>query len=169
VSIGARVLEAEWILDKNEEIIGRKFNKLELLELSVVAIPADSKALITAVKSGKVACTDLEACLEKTFDAPLDFLESHHVESNTHSVPPYEETDMGMDTGKIALLEQRVADLELLLKTAQAKSAEEGAAMAGTMEKLLGPMLDKLGVKGTGDLQSRVLSMIESMTQKATR
>jgi len=169
VSIGARVLEAEWILDKNEEIIGRKFNKLELLELSVVAIPADSKALITAVKSGRVACTDLEACLEKTFDAPLDFLESHHVESNTHSVPPYEETDMGMDTGKIALLEQRVADLELLLKTAQAKSAEEGAAMAGTMEKLLGPMLDKLGVKGTGDLQSRVLSMIESMTQKATR
>jgi hypothetical protein len=166
VSIGARVLEAEWILDEDEEIIGRKFNKLELLELSVVPIPADSKALITAVKSGQVSCSDLEACLEKSFDAPLDLQVENTVQSNTDGGSPYEEF---IEMEKLAALEKRIADLELLFKTAQAASVEASATMNATMEKLLGPLLEKMGVTGTGDMQSKVLSMIESMTHRAVR
>lgn len=166
VSIGARVLEAEWILDKDEEIIGRKFNKLELLELSVVPIPADSKALITAVKSGAITCEDMEECLAKTFDAPLDLPVENAVQSNTDGVSPYEEF---IEMEKLAALEARMTKLETLIETSQAASVAASATMNATMEKLLGPLLEKMGVKGTGDMQSRVLAMLESMTHKAVR
>jgi len=164
VSIGARVIDAEWIVNDTEEIVGRKFNQLELLEVSIVPIPADSKALITAVKSGAMKCEDLEACLEKTFDAPLDFSEANHVESNTESDSPYEEF---IDMEKAVALEKRVTDLEAQIQTL-IKSAPDAQKLQELVEPILASVLEKMGVKGTGDMQSKVLALIETMTHKVS-
>jgi len=164
VSIGARVLDAEWILDDDEEIIGRKFNKLELLELSVVPIPADSKALITAVKSGAITCEDMEECLAKTFDAPLDLPVENAVQSNTDGVSPYEEF---IEMEKLAALEKRITDLEATI-AAMVKASADAHSMQSAMEPILAGLLSKMGVKGEGDVQSRVLSLLETMTHKVS-
>lgn len=163
VSIGARVLEAEWIVNDDEEIIGRKFNKLELLELSVVPIPADSKALITAVKSGSITCEDMEECLAKTFDAPLDFSEGNHVQSNTES----SSTEEIEDVEKLTALEKRIADLEATLVAMSAANAD-AQKMKDLVEPIMQGLLTKMGIAPGGDMQSKVLAMIESMTAKVS-
>jgi HK97 family phage prohead protease len=164
VSIGARVLEAEWLVNEQDEIVGRQFSKLELLELSVVPIPADSKALITAVKSGAISCEDMEECLAKSFDAPLDFTPVSPVESNTDRVTT-EDTDME----KLAALEQRVLELETTLAQA-AKTGEQANKTVSTIEPIVAMLMKKLGVAtdGTPDMQSKLMSLIETMTHKVS-
>lgn len=161
VSIGARVLEAEWIVNEDEEIIGRKFNRLELLELSVVPIPADSKALITAVKSGAITCEDMEDCLAKTFDAPLDFSRENRVESNTEG----SSTEEIEDVEKLAALEKRITELEATLVAMSAASTDV-QHMQASMEPIMEGLLTKMGVATGGNMQAKVLSLIESMTNK---
>lgn len=161
VSIGARVLEAEWIVNEDEEIIGRKFNRLELLELSVVPIPADSKALITAVKSGAITCEDMEDCLAKTFDAPLDFSRENRVESNTEG----SSTEEIEDVEKLAALEKRITELEATLVAMSAASTDV-QHMQASMEPVMEGLLTKMGVATGGNMQAKVLSLIESMTSK---
>ena len=161
VSIGARVLEAEWIVNEDEEIIGRKFNRLELLELSVVPIPADSKALITAVKSGAITCEDMEDCLAKTFDAPLDFSRENRVESNTEG----SSTEEIEDVEKLAALEKRITELEATLVAMSAASTDV-QHMQASMEPIMEGLLTKMGVATGGNMQAKVLSLIESMTSK---
>jgi HK97 family phage prohead protease len=165
VSIGARVLEAEWLLNQDEEIIGRKFNKLELLELSVVPIPADSKALITAVKSGAISCEDMEECLAKSFDAPLDFPELNPVQSDTESGSTEEIVDME----KLAMLEQRLTELETKLATIL-MSSEAAQKSAASIEPVVSMLMGKLGVTtdGTPDVQSKLMALIETMGRKVS-
>lgn len=130
VSIGARVKEAEWIKDKEGRVIGRKFTSLELLEVSIVPIPADSKALITAVKSGTASIEVVEECLSKSFEDTLDLIEQNPVDITTYSgsntsdsVPPASEpTDQEEDMSKyeeqLQGLNDRITAIEGLLKAA---------------------------------------------------
>lgn len=177
VSIGARVLDAEWMFDDDDNIIGRKFNKLELLELSIVAIPADSKALITAVKSGAISCTDMELCLEKSFEASLDSTNDFSVESTTDSSSTEE-----IDMEKLAALEKRIAELEAQLAKANA-SGEQSQKLASSIESVLGTLLAKMnpgktedrtsavgaaeGAAGV-DIMKSVTALLETMTNKVS-
>ena len=161
VSIGARVLDAEWIVDDNEEIIGRKFNKLELLELSIVPIPADSKALITAVKSGAISCEDMEECLAKSFDAPLDFPTQNPVESTT-----VEENTVDI------YLEARIKSLEEKLSSLSTQS-DDAKKLASSVESVMQLLISKMGTVTTqpisGQPMNQVVELLESISRKVQR
>lgn len=176
VSIGARILEAEWIKDDNERIIGRQYNQLELLEVSVVTVPADSKALITAVKSGLVSESDFDECITKSLDAALDNGEENHVQDNTVRSQPEDEAVM---KEQLAAVEKRLEALEAVLK-AQGESAAK--SMEG-LNTLFQGLSAQIATKGTpdlkdvstvigglpgpaGDMAKQVLSMIEGMTKR---
>lgn len=165
VSIGARILEAEYITDKQDHIIGREFTSLELLEVSVVAIPADSKALITAVKSGAVTELEFEEYLEKTFDAPLDSDKGNAVSIDTEVVAEVEDETVNKEIAdKIAGLETRLASLEGMLT----KSAEATGEAKSMLDTMLVPLFQKMvgGDKAPALDMSQMLSMVESMTKK---
>lgn len=165
VSIGARILEAEWIKDKQDNIIGREFTALELLEVSVVAIPADSKALITAVKSGAVTELEFEEYLEKTFDAPLDSDKVNAVSIDTESVTDVEDDAVNKEVAeKIAGLETRLASLEGMLT----KAAEANGEAKSMLDTMLAPLFHKLmGSDKTAKLDmSQVMAMVETMSKK---
>ena len=189
VSIGARVKEAEWIKDEDGHIVGRKFTSLELLELSIVPIPADSKALITAVKSGKVSCDEFEECFTKTLEAPLDLLEENQVQVNTDGVttegevqhgalPKEEEEEM---KEQIAALEARIAELEKMLK-ANAESAESVKKTTDAITTLFGSVLSQMQTKQVpntkeivdalpegspvADMTKKMFAMLDQMTNK---
>jgi len=161
VSIGARVKEAEWIKDDDGHIVGRKFTSLELLELSIVPIPADSKALVTAVKAGKVTCEDFEDCVAKTFEAPLDLLEENHVQVNTdgvttdleHGVTDDATEDEAHMNEVTKALEARIAELEKKL-TEQAMSAEHVKKTTDAVNTLFGAVMNQMEKKQTPDTQA---------------
>jgi len=151
VSIGARVKEAEWITDTDGRVIGRKFISLELLEVSIVPIPADSKALITAVKSGAASIEDVEECISKTFEAPLDLFTQNPVDITTYSLSitsgstplgsetTEEEEDMSKFEDQLKALTDRVTAIEELAKTSaqvQGQATKSLEALNGLMSNL---------------------------------
>lgn len=165
VSIGARILEAQWLKDKQDNIIGREFMALELLEVSVVAIPADSKALITAVKSGAVTESEFEEYLEKTFDAPLDSDKGNAVSIDTEVEPDLEDDAVNKEVAeKITGLETRLASLEGMLT----KSAEASGEAKSMLDTMLVPLFQKMvgGDKGVKLDMSQMLAMVEGMSKK---
>ncbi len=138
VSIGAQVLAAEWLKDSQDNIIGRKYTALDLLEVSVVPIPADSKALITAVKSGAVACEEFEECLAKSFEAPLDFTEENAVDLSLRSFPEVvtpttEPTEEEVDKEIQKAFEDRIAALEAQLQAPSESSTKLASALQGVL------------------------------------
>ncbi len=178
VSIGARVKAAEWIKDDEGNIVGRKFTSLELLELSVVPIPADSKALVTAVKSGSLSETEFEECITKTLEAPLDLPSENPVQvKSDDEVSPEEEALM---KEQIAALEKRIADLETLIKT-QSEQAGEAKKSLDAVQTLFGNVLTQMGSRKTpdvaaltqgipdspaGDIMKKAFAMLEGMQGK---
>lgn len=179
VSIGARVLEAEYLKDDDERIIGRQYNSLELLEVSVVAIPADSKALITAVKSGAISDGEFEECIAKSLDAPLDMPTENPVQPNTVGSSPEEDEAM---KEQISALEKRLAAIEELIKAqtaaaeVQNKSLESLSTMFETLKSQMAgkqaPDLNAIGktlgsMPGPGgDLAKQMLGMLDQMMKK---
>jgi len=136
VSIGARVLEAEWIRDDEERIVGRQYNSLELLEVSVVAIPADSKALVTAVKSGSVSEDEIAEVMAKSFDLPLDNDMENHVEPNTEGSSPVSEGDDPLMKERLAELEKRLEAIEGLIKASHEAQSTQKTALDGVVEAM---------------------------------
>lgn len=136
VSIGARVLEAEWIRDDDERIVGRQYNSLELLEVSVVAIPADSKALVTAVKSGSVSEEEIAEVMAKSFDLPLDNDMENHVEPNTEGSSPVPDEEDTLMKERIAELEKRLMAIEALIKASHEVQATQKSALDGVVEAM---------------------------------
>lgn len=135
VSIGAQVLEAEWMFDKEtEEIIGRKFTALNLLELSIVPIPADSRALIQAYDAKKITAAEMAETLEKSFDAPLDLEAINRVQVEISTVRSFSEEEMPID---LSPLETRLSALETALKAGNEASIGQNAKV---MEALTGIM-----------------------------
>jgi HK97 family phage prohead protease len=180
VSIGARVLEAEYIRDEDNRIIGRMYKKLELLEVSVVAIPADSKALITAVKSGTVTEAEFEEYMSKSFEASLDMPTGNQVEVNTVGSST-EEDETAMKT-EIAELTKRIETLETLLKAqseGSAKSLEGIQAMFTSLQtqmtsKSVPNVAEVAAAAGqipgqAGEIAKQVFSMLEAMTKKVSK
>jgi HK97 family phage prohead protease len=180
VSIGARVIEADWIRDDDERIIGRKYNKLELLEVSVVAIPADSKALITAVKSGAVTEAEFEEYMSKSFEATLDMPTENQVQVNTVGSSPEEDEDAMKE--EIAALTKRIEALETLLK-AQSAASETAAKSMESIQGMFTTLQTQMQTKSApnvseiaaaanqipgpaGDIAKQVFSMLEAMTKK---
>jgi HK97 family phage prohead protease len=153
VSIGARVKEAEWMKDDEGNIVGRKFTSLELLELSVVPIPADSKALVTAVKSGNVSCEEFEECFTKTLEAPLDLPSENPVQVKTDEGALKSVEEESLMKEQIEQLEKRIAELEALVKT----GAEQGAdakKMIDAMQMLFGNVMTQMAAKKVPDVAS---------------
>lgn len=185
VSIGARVLEAEYLRDDDERVIGRQYNELELLEVSVVAIPADSKALITAVKSGAVSEAEFEEYLAKSLDAPLDTPTENHVEQDTVGSSPEDESvtkDQLALKDQLDAQEKRLAAIENLIKLHAAanetstKSVEAiNGVIASLTEQLAAKQAPDLAALGNtlgsmpgpgGDLAKQMLGMIDQMMKK---
>jgi HK97 family phage prohead protease len=179
VSIGARVLEAEYLRDDDERIIGRLYKKLELLEVSVVAIPADSKALITAVKSGAVSEAEFEEYMSKSFEATLDMPTENNVQVNTVGSSP-EEDEAAMKE-EIAALAKRIEALETLLKAqttvseTAAKSMEAIQGMVTTLQAQMtksSPNVSEIAAQAAnipgpaGDIAKQVFGLLEQMTKK---
>jgi len=171
VSIGARVKDAEWIKDNEGNIVGRKFNVLELLELSVVPIPADSKALVIAVKSGKVSCDEFEECITKTLEAPLDLLDENQVQLSTstdgETTQSSDASEKGPNSEEDALmkeqiekLEARIAELEKLLK-GQSEAAEQTKKTADAIQTLFGAVLSQMATKKVPDTQAIIDALPE--------
>lgn len=75
VSVGFRAIESESV-DKSDTFGGRKFTKQELMEISLVNVPALPQATITAVKAMNLK-SDI---IRKAFN-----LEEEVVEENSHS------------------------------------------------------------------------------------
>jgi len=161
VSIGARVKEAEWITDAaTGDIIGRRFLALDLLEVSIVPIPADSKALITAVKSGAVSSEDMEECLAKSFDTPLDFSEGNPVSIDTSS-DSLDEEETEVTKAELDNLNTRIAGLEDLVKSLTPGSeAVTLSARIGAIESLI-----QAGQKHATDSQSRIMESLDSVVK----
>lgn len=180
VSIGARVKEAEWIKDEEGQIVGRKFTSLELLELSVVPIPADSKALVTAVKSGSVSCEEFEECFTKTLEAPLDLPSENPVQIKTDEGESASAEEEALMKEQITQLEKRIADLEGLVKASTEQGAE-AKKMIDAVQVLFGNVMTQMATKqkpdvaaltnglpsGPGaDVIKQAFSMLESMQGK---
>jgi HK97 family phage prohead protease len=151
VSIGARVKEAEWLKDDEGNIVGRKFTSLELLELSVVPIPADSKALVTAVKSGKVTCDEFEECFTKTLEAPLDFPTENPVLIKTEEDAPMSLEEEALMKEQLAQLEKRISDLEALIKSTVDHGAEAKKTV-DAVQTLFGNVLSQMSTKKAPDV-----------------
>ncbi len=162
VSIGAQVLEAEWMLDKEtEEIIGRKFTSLNLLELSVVPIPADSKALVMAFGAKAITENELTECLEKSFETAIDFATDKPVHIDTVRSEPDEETQK-MD--EIKKLDARITALEALITASQTKASEAHESLT----KVVNDLVSKFGVtvEPNGDMQKTLLGLVDQMVHK---
>lgn len=153
VSIGARVKEAEWIKDDEGNIVGRKFTSMELLELSVVPIPADSKALVTAVKSGKVTCDEFEECFTKTLEAPLDLPNENAVQVKTEESESVSAEEEALMKEQLAQLEKRIAELEALIKASSEQGAE-AKKMVDAVQTLFGNVMAQMATKKAPDVGS---------------
>jgi HK97 family phage prohead protease len=183
VSIGARVREAEWIKNDDNQIIGRLYKALELLEVSIVPVPADSKALITAVKSGAVSDLEFEEYLSKSLDVPLDLSSENPVSINTDAVKEKSEDDPEMKA-QLEALEKRLAALEELAKASAAKGDAAQKSMDTISNLVSGLQLAvakndpaaaqnavKSGVESLnghpmGEIAKRALDLIEGMTKR---
>jgi len=153
VSIGARVKEAEYIKDEDGHIVGRKFTSLELLELSVVPIPADSKALVTAVKSGSVSSEEFEECFTKTLEAPLDLPNENAVQIKTDDGESLSAEEEALMKEQIAQLEKRIAELEVLVKSASDQGAEAKKTM-DAVQTLFGNLASQMTTKKVPDVSA---------------
>jgi len=186
VSIGARVKEAEWIKNDDNQIIGRLYKALELLEVSIVPVPADSKALITAVKSGSMTDLEFEEVLAKSLDVPLDLPTENTVSINTDGgvatkTLANDEEDPEMKE-QLAALEKRLEALETLLK-AQATTGESASKTLESMTSMLqavqsaitknDPAAATAALKNApgsaGEIAKKALEMLETMTKKVAR
>ncbi len=91
VSIGFMPMEAEWIKDEDgNETNGIKFTKWELLEYSVVPVPANREALMVAVGKGMKVTDKMKEEL-KIMDT------EEIVEANTDVNAPEDETNEGVE------------------------------------------------------------------------
>ena len=180
VSIGARVKAAEWIKDSEGNIVGRKFTDMELLELSVVPIPADSKALVTAVKAGSVTCEEFEECFTKTLEAPLDLPNENAVQVKTETSESVSAEEEALMKEQIAQLEKRISELEALIKFSS-EQGQEAKKSLDAVQTLFGNVLSQMTMKkapdvsaltqglpdGKGsDIIKQAFSMLESMQGK---
>ena len=180
VSIGARVKGAEWIKDDEGEIVGRKFTDLELLELSVVPIPADSKALATAVKSGSLSESEFEECITKTLEAPLDLSNENPVQIDTEADVVLSAEEEGLMKEQIAQLEKRLTDLETLIKN-QVASASESRKSVEAVQTLFGNIISQMSTRSAPnteeltknlppspatDMVKQALGMLDGMQRK---
>jgi hypothetical protein len=164
VSIGARVIEADWIRDDDERIIGRKYNK----------------ALITAVKSGAVTEAEFEEYMSKSFEATLDMPTENQVQVNTVGSSPEEDEDAMKE--EIAALTKRIEALETLLK-AQSAASETAAKSMESIQGMFTTLQTQMQTKSApnvseiaaaanqipgpaGDIAKQVFSMLEAMTKK---
>lgn len=161
VSIGARVKSAEWLKDDEGNIIGRKFTSLELLELSVVPIPADSKALVTAVKSGNLTETEFEECITKTLEAPLDLPNENPVEVEREASAEVSAEEEALMKEQIAALEKRIADLETLIK-GQSEASLEAKKSLDAVQTLFGNVIGQMTLKQKPDVASLTQGLPES-------
>lgn len=150
VSIGARIKAAEWLKDDEGQIIGRKFTSLELLELSVVPIPADSKALVTAVKSGALTETEFEECITKTLEAPLDLPSGNTVEVESNADESISEEEEALMKEQIIALEKRMESLETLIK-AQTEQAGDAKKSLDAVQTLFGNVVAQMATRKTPD------------------
>lgn len=165
VSIGARVIEAEWITDTVGEIVGRKYTALELLEVSVVTIPADSRALITAVKSGVVTEKEFEEYMEKTLDSDSGNTVSIDTEGrNTTNVENDAMEKAGLE--KLTQLETRITSLEDVI-TQHATQATEGQKLLESLQSSIAPMIEKVMGKQAGPMDmTALLAMASKMLER---
>lgn len=161
VSIGARVKAAEWLKDDEGNIVGRKFTSLELLELSVVPIPADSKALVTAVKSGSLTESEFEECITKTLEAPLDLPSENPVQVEREASAEVSAEEEVLMKEQIAALEKRIADLETLIKS-QTDATHDAKKSLDAVQTLFGNVLNQMGTRKTPDIAALTQGLPES-------
>lgn len=161
VSIGARVKAAEWLKDDEGNIVGRKFTSLELLELSVVPIPADSKALVTAVKSGSLTELEFEECITKTLEAPLDLPSENPVQVEREASAEVSAEEEALMKEQIAALEKRIADLETLIKS-QTDATHDAKKSLDAVQTLFGNVLNQMGTRKTPDIAALTQGLPES-------
>lgn len=164
LSIGAQVLEAEWMIDEEDRVVGRHFKKLDLLEVSVVPVPADAKALITTIKAyGAMSSTAEEYLLKTLEELPIETpaLESEVAETKelveqlwkTFAEPKVDKVEKETHVEDAVTQEEKDALLkrlgELEVKVAEQKQLGDAAQkFVGMMEMTVKALLTQAATKG---------------------
>jgi hypothetical protein len=118
-----------------------------------VPIPADSKALVTAVKSGSVTCEEFEECFTKTLEAPLDLPSETPVQIKTDEGASVSVEEEGLMKEQIAQLEKRISELEALIK-GSTEQAAEAKKMIESVQVLFGSVMTQMATKKAPDVNA---------------
>lgn len=168
VSVGFRSKASEWI-DRNEEDeakrakkepdapVGRRFTKVELLELSAVPVPANSEALMQARRKG-LHVPDAQNFFYVSMPAP----ETRTVTYTTTTAT----SDNAPETVKVSVTAEAPAELAAAAAMPQVERIEDAIPLAGPSEAI--PVPDGNAAPLTPDQGAALVEALRLIYEEAS-